>query len=878
MKAGIPQLNIKEIINQDYVSADIKAGAFLPANTGYRNLTYVIQNSEQLISIFGLPTNYNYKYWWNIYNYLQYITTDGIYVVNSTSVNDKNYSMKLTGTDTKINNISHTNLYNKNLATNLIFNETISDCSLEVYNRYVENENKLAITVCGNEEDWFNSITNETIETIRDLNVYDYNEITTIYNNKYLLEFNEPNILDVYNDKVGTNNYVVLEGNQTQIKVNEKVRLNESNIVNVEKIESNEYRVEDINVGFMFTLTGDASAIVVDDVVLGSTSTTTGKVHSITGNSVVIYDLTGDFDNNELIKINDVITTITIAEITYTAQPIFILDGNYQFLNDDEIINILGDNTNYLISSHTYISAIDKTNIITNKTVSSFDEINDCNKLVLQSNTTSLILDTDIEPTNIKYLASNWNSIDYDLGGTTGSVLENANTTDKKIISYNNLTFKWEFITLENGKYYVKNNDKVYVYDGSFTEDVIRGIEINNNYAIKNVYDSEVIKNNVVATYKDIFYQKPDFTNGEFGIIVFRKNKDQYYAIEEKYVIKYDRKSEITIYNNSSLIYLKLNSITDKVNTKNYSIEDLTIQVDTSQDYSNINHYTYNELVNTCNIYKDVDYYTVDYLFAFKSNEIEENYNFDIMTNLVKGRKNTIAINSIWEESQYFGKTENELTELLINNFGCQDFKYNSKIKVFSEYMAMFGGMKLQYDIYNDAYIWVPLIGDIAGNLVIDENGTGVGYDKPFKNTERLLFNITGTQNKKDLNRNGINLITYNNLSEAIIFDSITSTKDLNSMFRELQKRKTLNMIKNDLRRFFFSQFLKIVPNDINLILQNYLRKLYKNDKINSGYSKEVIKIGNTINVNIKFSFTDILRTVNLSITIDESGVDIKEI
>lgn len=416
----------------------------------------------------------------------------------------------------------------------------------------------------------------------------------------------------------------------------------------------------------------------------------------------------------------------------------------------------------------------------------------------------------------------------------------------------------------------------------TLTEETITAFPSSQNIAIKDFYESDIIINNTIKTYKDLFISKPDFTNGEFAIIIFKKDETEKYILEETYILKYDQKSEIEVYNDSDFIYLKLNSNTEKVDTKDYSIEELTIQVDTTQDYSDIEHYSRQELINSSNIFLDKDYFTVDYLLGFKCSSLEDSYDFDIMTNIAKERGNTIALNSVWEESNYLGKTESEILTQITNDFGCQDFRYNAKVKVFNDYMSMFGNMKLQYDFYNENYIWLPIIGDVAGSFVENESITGVGYNTIFKNTDRLLFNITDIQNKKDLNRNGINLVTYNNLAQAIIFDSITSTQDMDSIFRELQKRKTLNMIKNDLRRFFFSQLLKLLTSDrvsdINTLLDNYLNKLYKNGKITRGYSKDVQLSGSVMNISLKFTFTDILRVVNISIIVNESGVEIREI
>jgi hypothetical protein len=882
MKAQMAQINIKSSYKESYTSLDIKAGSILPANTGYRNTSYIIENSRQLVNIFGKPTSSNYKFWWNIYNYLEY-SNKGIYVINPISNNDKNYSIRFDGSNILGNNYSTTNVYNKDLASNLIFNTDLTAYNMEIYNRYIENTNSLACTICSNESDWNESITDEKIDIIRDLNVYVHNERTEIYNNSYVIKFNEPTIIDLYNNKSGTDNHLVLEGNQTHIKVGEQLRVNDSTMDIVDKIESNNYRVEDTHIGFQYTITiGDITPAIGDEII-GNTSGCVATVHSIIGNSVILYDLENADFVDETLTIESVLSTTTITALDWSSSktPIFILDEDHQYLEDDDIINLLDDENNYLISSHNYAPYKNTTNILTTKTVTSWNELTSVNtKVVIKSNTTSIILRTGTLSTinNVKYLGGEWNSNDYSLGGIDGSVLGSA--SNNQYLEWDNIN-SWKFGNITNKKYYVKNVNKVYEYvNPVFTELTINALEVNSNTAIKDIYDEKIIQRNVIKSYKDIFNDKPKFIDGEFALAVFTKNENNRYELKETYILKYDKKSEIEIYNNSNLIYIKLNS-GSLVNTKTFSVEELTINVDETKDYSTIRHYTNKELNETSEIYLDKDYYIVDYLLGFKS-FIDDEYNFDIMTNIAKERGNTIALNSVWEENKYFGRPNIEITKILTDNFGCQDFKYDSKIKFFSKYMGMFGNMKLQYDFFNDNYIWIPITGDIAGLFVDNETNTGVGYGNNLKNTIRLLFNIVDGEHKKELNRNGINLITYDNLSRPIIFDSITSTKKLDSIFRELQKRKTINLIKNDLRRFFFKQLLKVTNNervnDINQTLENYLSKLHKNNKILNDYSKSIKRNGNTLEVNISFTFTDILRVVNISVIVNESGIKIREL
>ena len=104
VRATAPQINISEKINQTQEFLNIKTAALLPANTGYcNNYPYMIRTQDELIETFGYPTSYNYKYWFQIWNYLQY-ENDGIWVVRPIKTTDYNYSIQLNGNTIRIKN------------------------------------------------------------------------------------------------------------------------------------------------------------------------------------------------------------------------------------------------------------------------------------------------------------------------------------------------------------------------------------------------------------------------------------------------------------------------------------------------------------------------------------------------------------------------------------------------------------------------------------------------------------------------------------------------------------------------------------------------------------------------------------------------------
>jgi len=911
MRAFTPRIIIKEVIEQQTENLDIKCASLLPCSTNYGNQIEIVENLDNFIFKFGYPNLDNAKYWWQIANYLSY-TNQGIYVVRPVKTTDINYSIKLTGESTKLNNVENTNLYNYDLSQNLVFNTTLSDYSMEIFNRYVEDESKVAITVVDNETDWELPITDEQISTIRDLDVYQYNTISTAYINRYVIKFDEHSLTanDIYSDNGTANTFLVLSGNRSHIESEKYIRLIDDTPqdilrqISVDGVTYNGYREESVEIVFSYSFNSGSVEPVLGDILTGLTSTKSGTVYSVdvtsgtwgggdAAGTIELYDLDGEIDL-ENIEINGDSTdrlTITVKPDFVTGvAPKFLLLGNHQYLNTSEIVNIKDDETNYTISAISYNDTEDKTEITTSYIVNAFDEVTDSNFLAIQSDTTSIIIDSTFTPSvpvTLYYLADDWNDIDQGLGGTLGSVLEHG--SNGEVWEYNETNTLWEKNTtllVDNNNYFVKNDNKVYSYLTSvFTETTLGFIEIDRNTAILDYYSSEIVGFEGIRTYAQIFDTKPDFLNGEFVLAVFKKNQDDKYELKETFVLDYSQKSEIYVYENSNYIYAKLNSSVssgDGVNTKNYSIVDLTIEVDTTKNYSNINYYTYNECYETAKLYLDKDSYIIDYLMGFKAYSDTSIYDLDIMSKIAKERENSLAINSVWEESTFFGKTEDEITTEILNNFGNADHISTAKTQLFSEYAGFFGNMGLQYDKYLNQYHWIPINGDVAGNLIQNELTSGVGYDNELQNVSKLLFNISKFDNRKKLNRNGINNIIYNNLKEAIVFDSITTVTNLDSIFREFHKRKTLNMIKNDLRQLFFKQILKLLSNDrienIETLLQSYFQKLYRNGLIKKNYTVNLKAQSSKLNVKISLEFVDILRTVDILVSVQESNIEIQEI
>ena len=892
VRATAPQINISEKIIKSQELLDIKTASLLPSNTFYGNNPVIVKTVEDLIEFFDYPTEENYKYWFQIWNYLQY-NNSGIWVTRPIKTTDHNYSIQLTGTTITDNTQSNSNLYEYDLASNLIFNTTNTN-SLEVYNRFVENESKTAVVVCSSEAYWQNSISNEEIDIIRDIGVYDYQTLSSALNNIYQIKFDEYAIegTQIFSDVTNTDSYIVAAGNLTHIEVDEYIRLEGST-------------TELITVAYDYDFTSASLEPSIGQKVVGMTSGTIGYVYSVTDvgededsprdppvgviGVITIYSMDGLLQSEKL-EINDSGTgdDMDITAVDYSLDPdaTIMLTGNHQYLTTSDTVLFDGDETNYSISDITYDLTNDITLLKTSKTTSAWDSISQYNTLIIESDTTSILVDSAISvsaPMTLMYLAQDWNDVDQGLGDAFGTVLEHAENDD--IWQYNYTTNAWEesnAMLIASDYYYIKDKDLVYQFLASvLTLSTLTAFEYDSTTAIKDIYDSKIVKyDNSIYTFEDLFDREPDWDEDEFALGILRKNRDSdKFELVETYILNYDRTSEIEVYNDSEFVYIKMNESlidADRVDTYNQTIEDLTITVDETKDYSDASYFTNAELYNIVKVYLDKDQYSVNYLLGFKSYLDNNLYSLDLMSKISNERSNSVVINSIWEEADFFGLTSDQILDRLISYYG---FKNSFQmIKSWNKYSSFFTNMKMQYDSYNEVYRWIPLNGDIAGLFVENEKtGSGVGVGNNIKNVIRLLFNLSNYNYRKELNLNGLNVVQYDNLKNPIIFDSVTMIKDLESIFRELHIRKNMNTIENDLRVMLFSRLLKVNPDERELksMISNYLSKLVPT-LLKS--QKCVVKVsGSTALITLTLEFTEILRTVNIEITIADGNINIIE-
>lgn len=132
-----------------------KTGMILPAGNGPANKITNITSEEQLVDIFGIPTEHNYKDWFNAAAYLKYASD--LYVVRpiNTTWTNANLNLSVSGGVATPSNSTVSDMYNEDIAENTLFTRTISGTNaIEFINKYINDKNEIGVLVCSKETDY----------------------------------------------------------------------------------------------------------------------------------------------------------------------------------------------------------------------------------------------------------------------------------------------------------------------------------------------------------------------------------------------------------------------------------------------------------------------------------------------------------------------------------------------------------------------------------------------------------------------------------------------------------------------------------------------------------------------------------------------------
>jgi len=780
MIAEFPKINIKETINKTSTinRSKVNVCAILPNNSNKVEsmMPIAIDNEKTFENIFGVPTSSNYKYWYNIYNFLQY-NTNGLYIIKPTNNGDMNY-YKAYNTNIS-NDSSYMNIYNTELAEQILYRNIDDD--IRFVNRAVTNTENISIAVCSDSEHFTLPISNEKIE-----NIIDYHNILPIasYGNKYFIKKKEL----ILTKKID-NTHFIYDDNVTDILIDQNIEID----------------------GILYTTV------------------------SISSNSYNLVNVTN-------VSGNDISFNIPIA-------------GMYDYLMVGDVIT--SDVDEYIIS------AIDITGSVMTLTLNKTGVEVDDNVQIGINNTTIEVLESYTStPTHTYYVI-----------GELSSELLNLSDSIYKLVEYET---SWSVSDIIDGYYRINTDGTVVsISSGILSTTALSSTELNSDYSVLSVYSGFYIDNEV-ASFSNIFAREPDWNNGEFLIAIFEKINGLF-ELKEQYQVKPEESSEYRIFRDSSYIYMITNKVRITTNTNDLSIDDMRIVVNTNIDYSNIEYYSIDTLNDINNILSNTDKYNVEFFMGYEYISDDRKL-MNIPCNFSTKNKKSTTIISAWDEDEYLGATKSDMIYKLLSNFGNNTYT-NKKITNFSSYISIYNNMKLQQDLFAEGQnLWLPIIGDITGILVENADNpaiTGTGFT--IKNIIQLLIDSYKYEDNVNFNKNGMNVVGYDVANNAIIKDSITATKDYDSLVREFYIRRITNNIKNHIEKSFYVYLIKLINVDSIIAMTNSIKNYV--DGI-SAIEKSIVEpniVGDSVTFDIQLWFYNKIRTINFNIIINNNKIEIGE-
>jgi len=322
-------------------------------------------------------------------------------------------------------------------------------------------------------------------------------------------------------------------------------------------------------------------------------------------------------------------------------------------------------------------------------------------------------------------------------------------------------------------------------------------------------------------------------------------------------------------------------------NMKVYDTDPKNSSSVTITDYSNLET---SDLNSSAAVFDDKDNVGVDILISFETIDEYGNHHQDKIAEIANKRADCIAIVAPFDESLFIGNTGDAITENLVNEFGNnRDNIYQGTFTKYSKYTATFGFMKYVEDIYNNVFRYVPVVGDIARMLVLQDAGKGAWYpiagipDGELNNQIKLTFIATEDQ-RETLGMNAINFNYINpRLNNPILFSNKTTYR-VDGLFQVLSYRMMLIKIERFIADNVFPLYFKfkddIVKKKIRDAVNPFLQDIVARRGLRSG---ELIfptiqnEPSDTMTLYINLVPTGILEHFNVVITMTEQGLTVEE-
>ncbi len=296
--------------------------------------------------------------------------------------------------------------------------------------------------------------------------------------------------------------------------------------------------------------------------------------------------------------------------------------------------------------------------------------------------------------------------------------------------------------------------------------------------------------------------------------------------------------------------------------------------------------YAVGDIEAAFDLFDDPDTFDINILLAherslFKASEI------------ATSRKDCVALAGVVTSSDVVGKTSTQATTNIVETFGF-DGVTPSPLPSYNTYCAHYGNMKYQYDKYADTNRWIPVIGDVAGLMAV----TDTDYDPwwatagmnrgVMRNVIKLAFN-PNRENKKTLYSNSINpVVTIPGEGAGIIMGQKTATSVASAMNRLNVRRLLITVEKavaTALRPFIFEFNDEGTRSNILGVLNPYMEQIKSRRGVyeylvvcdDSNNTSEVID-ENGLLVNIFVKPTKISEFIQVNMIVTKTGANFDEV
>lgn len=791
-----------------------KAGAILPATTGYCLIPTLIENENQLISNFGYPTNNNYKFWFDCSGFLK--SASSLYVVRPLIDGSDNKGISV-NTSGNVAPTSEVDLYNEEVALNTLDFNITADGNLKLFNRFINKNNDTAVVVISNTDAYKSPLFND-YKLVSGLSYYFKKPV----NHQTSGVFDIQKILD-HSSTFTSNSFGHVYQGTDFIVANEATfgagQTNEPVVGNVNKIGvfadvlsrftvtgtiNNTDIVDGTEYLLKVTYVSPATPVWLPVRAITRTGTASCTFESLADDTLLIDAVDANLtiievfnSSNEATKISEFTGTLEVSEKRSNVVICQEEGTGYAWVDLDLFIpsDILPDDT----STHYFVYQ---------KLSYEMGNLVKYNYYKLNTSTTIPEL-ADASASDEWHLIVDGNNYNIDVDGK----FYQYNTTTG-ILSLYGKDNEYE-MPLGYNMVYTKTNE---------------GIKVLSKIVPKYLVDSLYSIDGSILRGIDVLSPTPNFSKNEVGVLIFKKEfNSRKFDLIETFVGSYasNAKSssgasnyiETVINKNSSLIYCKADDDIDLttvggINTYESSIVNLIMIDNGDKEYDRVTNFRNSE-TDDGNKLNAVDLRTASDEFSVRGNTLvnllisyDNGLNsgyLDDMSEIVKESGLSLAIAS-YNAGDLAGMKASNIRAGIIDALGNKRIDTTSgALTSFNDYTFVIGTSKLLYDKYNDKDRWVSLAGDVAGYMASNDQINGswfpvAGIERGIvSNYKRLLWSPSAVD-QNELSRNGLNcIINDRELGYAYIFEYITNTTE-DKITAEANVRRLVITLKDYLR------------------------------------------------------------------------------